>query len=60
MPPLRIKLPSAVDIAKQLPEGKGWRLLAPGKKRGRRAILIKKLEIAGRTLAIFHVLPGTR
>jgi hypothetical protein len=55
-----MKLPASVDIAKQMPEGKGWRLVAPGKKSGRRAILLKKFEIGGSRLAVFHVLPGTR
>ena len=51
---------TSLDLAKKLPKGKGWRLIAPGKTHGRRAILMKKFKIADKTIAIFHILPGTR
>jgi hypothetical protein len=49
-----------LKLAKQLPKGKGWRVVAPGKNRARRAILIRKFKIDKKTLAIFQILPGER
>lgn len=37
--------------------GKGWRLVGPGKK-SFKAALLKKIKIGGETLAIFRVLPN--
>ena len=51
-----MKLP----LAKRLPTGKEWRIVAPGKETARRASLLKKFVIDGKTFAIFHILPGTR
>jgi hypothetical protein len=51
---------TTLERAKQLPVGKGWRLVAPGKKQARRGILIKKFKVDDKTLAVFHILPGTR
>jgi hypothetical protein len=52
---------TALERAKKLTSDKwGWRLVAPGKKAARRCILIKKFQVAGKTLAVFQILPGTR
>jgi len=52
---------TALDRAKKLPANKwGWRLVAPEKNAARRAILIKKFQFAGKTLALFQILSGTR
>lgn len=52
---------TSIERAKRITsEKKGWRLVAPGKKSGRRAILIKKFVVADRTLALFQILPGSR
>jgi hypothetical protein len=52
---------TTLERAKKLPYDKwGWRLVAPGKKGARRAILIKRFKIEDKTLALFHILPGTR
>jgi hypothetical protein len=57
---VRVAQDRTLDLAKQLPKGKGWRLVAPGQTHARRAILMKKFKIADKTIAIFHILPGTR
>jgi hypothetical protein len=49
-----------LQVAKRLPTGKEWRIVAPGKVTARRASLLKKFTVDGKTFAIFHVLPGTR
>ena len=46
--------------AKRLPAGKAWRVVTPGKRSARRAILMSKFTIDGKTLAVFHILPGER
>jgi hypothetical protein len=52
---------TTLERAKKLPYDKwGWRLVAPGKKAARRAILIKRFKVEGKTLALFRILPGTR
>lgn len=59
MPPLKIGVGPKLDRAKRIRPGKGWRVVAPGKKEGRRAILIKKFKVGAKTLAVFQILPGT-
>ena len=40
----------------EMETGKKWRLVTPG-KRGFKAALLKKLDIGGERVAIFRVLP---
>jgi hypothetical protein len=46
------KIPRGQEMA----TGKKWRLVTPGKK-GFKAALLKKLDVGGQRLAIFRVLP---
>jgi hypothetical protein len=44
-----------VRRGKKMSTGKGWRLVAPGGKRGLKAALLKKLRVGGERIAIFRV-----
>jgi hypothetical protein len=41
-----------------MPEGLGWRLVAPSGRRGFKAVLVSTLSIGGKRVALFKVLRG--